>query len=161
MAHILVVEDDPDIRRLITAIMGAGDHRVEIAEDGQKALDALNRELPDLVVLDVMMPLMDGFMVLKQMRVNGLREFTRVLLLTARTAESDWVRGFKLGADGYLTKKREGRRTRYKIDPDLPLRDETQQDKAIGDLLGILGWKRHQRLKKQVAVAAGNKLPGF
>ncbi len=66
-----------------------------------------------------------------------------------------------LEADGYAAKKREGRRTRYKIDPDMPMRDETQQDKAIGDLLGILGWKRHQRLKKQVAVAAGNKLPGF
>jgi DNA-binding transcriptional ArsR family regulator len=66
-----------------------------------------------------------------------------------------------LEADGYVTKKREGRRTRYKIDPDLPLRDETQQDKAIGDLLGILGWKRRQRLKKQVAIPSGSKLPGF
>jgi hypothetical protein len=66
-----------------------------------------------------------------------------------------------LVADGYVTKKREGRRTKYKIDPDLPLRDETQQDKAIGDLLGILGWKRRQRRKKQVAVVAGEKLPGF
>ena len=66
-----------------------------------------------------------------------------------------------LVADGYVTKKREGRRTRYKIDPDMPLRDETQQDKAIGDLLGILGWKRRQRMKKQVTVSAGEKLPGF
>ena len=59
---------------------------------------------PDLVVLDVMMPKMDGFMVLKQMRVAGLRESTRVLLLTAKASESDWVRGYKLGADSYLTK---------------------------------------------------------
>ena len=66
-----------------------------------------------------------------------------------------------LEADGYLTKKREGRRTRYKIDPDLPLRDETQQDKAIGDLLGILGWKRRQRFKKKAPVPSGSKLPGF
>jgi DNA-binding transcriptional ArsR family regulator len=63
--------------------------------------------------------------------------------------------------DGYLTRKREGRRTRYKIDPELPLRDETQQDKLIGDLLGILGWKRRRHLKKQATVATGNKLPGF
>jgi DNA-binding transcriptional ArsR family regulator len=66
-----------------------------------------------------------------------------------------------LEADGYVTKKREGRRTKYKIDPDMPLRDETQQDKAIGDLLGILGWKRRKQMKKQVTVVAGNKLPGF
>ena len=67
-----------------------------------------------------------------------------------------------LEADGYLKKKREGRRTRYKIDPDLPLRDETQQDKAIGDLLGILGWKRRQQMKKKrVPPVPGTKLPGF
>jgi predicted ArsR family transcriptional regulator len=66
-----------------------------------------------------------------------------------------------LEADGYLTKKREGRRTRYKIDPDLPMRDETQQDKAIGDLLGILGWKRRKRMKEKTAAVTGNKLPGF
>jgi hypothetical protein len=66
-----------------------------------------------------------------------------------------------LEADGYVTKKREGRRTKYKIDPDMPLRDETQQDKAIGDLLGILGWKRRQRIKKKTAATAGEKLPGF
>jgi DNA-binding Lrp family transcriptional regulator len=66
-----------------------------------------------------------------------------------------------LEADGYVTKKREGRRTKYKIDPDMPLRDETQQDKAIGDLLGILGWKRRNKMKKKTAVVAGEKLPGF
>jgi len=49
-----------------------------------------------------------------------------------------------LEADGYVTKKREGRRIRYRVDPDLPLRSETQQDKAIGDLLEVLGWKRRK-----------------
>jgi DNA-binding transcriptional ArsR family regulator len=50
-----------------------------------------------------------------------------------------------LDTDGYVTKKREGRRIRYRVDPDLPLRSETQQDKAIGDLLEILGWKRRKK----------------
>ena len=49
-----------------------------------------------------------------------------------------------LEADGYVSKKKEGRRIKYRVDPDLPLRSETQQDKAIGDLLGILGWKRRR-----------------
>jgi predicted transcriptional regulator len=66
-----------------------------------------------------------------------------------------------LEADGYVTKKREGRRTRYKIDPDMPMREETQQNKAIGELLGTLGWKRRQRIKEKVAVAAGDKPPVF
>ncbi len=48
-----------------------------------------------------------------------------------------------LEADGYVSKKKEGRRIKYRVDADLPLRSETQQDKAIGDLLEILGWKRH------------------
>jgi DNA-binding Lrp family transcriptional regulator len=56
-----------------------------------------------------------------------------------------------LEADGYVTKKREGRRIKYRVDPDMPIRDETQQDKAIGDLLGILGWKRRKsRVKGEV-----------
>jgi hypothetical protein len=66
-----------------------------------------------------------------------------------------------LDSDGYVTKKREGRRTKYKIDPDMPLRDETQQDKAIGDLLGILGWKRRRRTSSKAGATADNKLPGF
>lgn len=56
-----------------------------------------------------------------------------------------------LETDGYVDKKKEGRRNRYKIDPDMPLRGETQQDKAIGDLLEILGWKRRRSMKTQVA----------
>ena len=104
MARILVVDDDPDIRRLVNTILSESDHIIQTAEDGEKALEIVQSQVPDLMILDVMMPLMDGFMVLKQMRVNGLRESTKVLMLTARTAEADWVRGFKLGADGYLTK---------------------------------------------------------
>jgi len=58
-----------------------------------------------------------------------------------------------LEIDGYVTKKREGRRIRYRVNPDLPLRSEAQQDKAIGDLLEVLGWKRRRsQVKKPVAV---------
>ncbi len=57
-----------------------------------------------------------------------------------------------LEADGYVTKKREGRRIKYSFDPDMPLRSETQQDKAIGDLLETLGWKRKSRARKAIAV---------
>lgn len=57
-----------------------------------------------------------------------------------------------LEADGYVTKKREGRRIRYKVDPDLPLRHEFHQNKAIGDLLEVLGWRRRRRRIKEEAV---------
>lgn len=61
-----------------------------------------------------------------------------------------------LEADGYVSKKKEGRRIRYGVDTDLPLRSETQQDKAIGDLLEVLGWKRRTRqTRKELAVRSG------
>ena len=104
MAHILIVDDNADIRRLIGTILSSTDHELSYAEDGEKAVEITKAKQPDLIILDVMMPKMDGFMVLKQMRVAGLREATKVLLLTAKSSESDWVRGYKLGADSYLTK---------------------------------------------------------
>ena len=58
-----------------------------------------------------------------------------------------------LEADEYITKKKEGRRIKYRVDPDMPLRSETQQDKAIGDLLEILGWKRRHKKKEEIPVS--------
>src|SRR5688572_9753014 len=104
MARILVVDDDPDIRRLLQVILVDEDHDVTCVNDGDAALESLSQEPPDLLVLDVMMPRKDGFMVLKEMRSTPARDTTKVLILTARTAEVDWVRGYKLGADQYLTK---------------------------------------------------------
>ena len=104
MARILIVDDNADIRRLIGTILSPSGHELLYAEDGEKALEIVKQSSPDLVVLDVMMPKMDGLMVLKQMRVAGLRDSTKVLMLTAKASESDWVRGYKLGADSYLTK---------------------------------------------------------
>jgi two-component system response regulator MprA len=104
MARILVVDDSPDIRRLLEVVLAEEGHMVSSATDGEDALEAMAKEPPDLVVLDIMMPKKDGFMVLKEVRSHGVRDATKVLVLTARTAEVDWLRGYKLGADQYLTK---------------------------------------------------------
>ncbi len=104
MARILVVDDDADIRRLLTSILVEDGHKVVVASDGEMALEVIRNEAPDLIVLDVMMPRVDGYMVLKQMKALGLRESSRVIMLTAKTSEHDWERGYKLGADHYLTK---------------------------------------------------------
>ena len=104
MARILVVDDSPDIRRLLDVILAEEGHTVTCVPDGDSALEAMNVDPPDLMLLDIMMPKKDGFMVLKEMRSQGVRESTKVLVLTARTAEVDWLRGYKLGADQYLTK---------------------------------------------------------
>ena len=104
MARILIVDDDAETTRLISTILLDEGHKIVSAPDGEKALEMLAVEAPDLMVLDIMMPKMDGYGVLKGMRAAGMRESTKVLILTARTSEADWVRGYKLGADHYLTK---------------------------------------------------------
>ena len=104
MAQILVVDDDPDIRRLLSVLLEGEGHKVISAPDGERALELISSEGPDLILLDVMMPKKDGYTVLREMKASGVRESTKVLVLTARAAESDWLRGYKLGADQYLTK---------------------------------------------------------
>jgi DNA-binding Lrp family transcriptional regulator len=74
-------------------------------------------------------------------RITG-REISQTIGITEKATRNIIA---DLEAAGYVTKKREGRRLRYSIDPDLPLRSETQQDMAIGDLLEVLGWKRRRR----------------
>jgi DNA-binding response OmpR family regulator len=104
MARILVVDDNGDIRELIGTVLSTTEHELSYAEDGEKGLELIKKTSPDLVILDVMMPKMDGYMVLKQMRVAGLRDSTKVLMISAKGSESEWVRGYKLGADAYITK---------------------------------------------------------
>ncbi len=104
MARILVVDDSPEMRHLLTSILVEEGHKVVVAPDGQKALDMVVADPPDIMVLDIMMPAMDGYMVLKELRATGIRDTTKILILTAKTSEHDWVRGYKLGADQYLTK---------------------------------------------------------
>ena len=104
MARILVVDDNDDVRQLIASVLAAEGHKVNLAASGKSALDSLRLDTPDLMILDIMMPDMDGFTVLKRMTEEGFKKRTRVLVLTAKTAEADWIKGYRLGADHYLTK---------------------------------------------------------
>jgi len=104
VAEILVVDDDPDIRMLIRLTLESYGYSVREAGDGLQALDALNEHAPDAMVLDVMMPNMDGYGVLRTMRQREMAPQTKVLMLTCKTEERDFVRGWELGADDYRTK---------------------------------------------------------
>jgi two-component system OmpR family response regulator len=104
MADVLVVDDDPDIRGLLAFTLEDEGHRVRVAGDGEAALAAIAEQAPDCMVLDLMMPGLDGFAVLRTKRQQGLAPDTRVLILTCKTAERDYVRGWELGADEYVTK---------------------------------------------------------
>ncbi|TAK73754.1 MAG: response regulator transcription factor [Dehalococcoidia bacterium] len=100
--HILVAEDDQRLARVIERVLTEEGHRVDLAFDGEDALALGSEGTFDVAVLDVMMPGLDGFEVLAELRRRGVG--TPVLLLTARGEVEDRVRGLDLGADDYLTK---------------------------------------------------------
>ena len=99
--RILVVDDDPLILRLVRTNLDRAGYRVLTAVDGQQALDTAASELPDLVILDLMLPKMDGYEVCRRIREFSL---VPVVMLTARGEQVDKLRGFEMGADDYLTK---------------------------------------------------------
>jgi DNA-binding response OmpR family regulator len=99
---VLLVEDDPRIARVVERALTDVGHRVEVARDGLSGLTSAERGSHDLLVLDVMLPEMDGIEVAKELRRQRMR--TPILMLTARDAVPDRVRGLDAGADDYLTK---------------------------------------------------------
>jgi two-component system response regulator MprA len=102
MAHILVVDDEPAVRRALERALRLDAYEVELAADGREALDCLAERPADAVILDVMMPGVDGIEVCRRMRAAGDR--TPVLMLTARDAIDDRVQGLDVGADDYMVK---------------------------------------------------------
>lgn len=104
MARILVAEDDPKQAELIRRYAAAEGHDVTVVSDGRAAVDEVRRWRPDLVVLDVMMPVLDGLDVCRILRGVPETESVPILMLTARASEEDLLHGLDLGADDYLTK---------------------------------------------------------
>ena len=100
--RILVVDDEPAVREAIDRALRLDGYRTELAPDGRAALNAIAAAPPDAVVLDVLMPEVDGLEVCRRLRAAGDR--TPVLVLTARDAVADRVRGLDAGADDYLVK---------------------------------------------------------
>jgi len=99
---VLVVDDEEHITEMLAMGLGFNGFEVERAASGRAALDAIEKRRPDLVVLDVMLPDLDGFEVVKRMRAEGIR--IPVVFLTARDATEDKIRGLTLGGDDYVTK---------------------------------------------------------
>ena len=102
MKRVLLVEDNPDLAFGLRNNLEIEGYAVEVAEDGTTGLTRVRATEPDLVILDLMLPGMDGYRVLRALREDGLD--MPVLILTARGEEADKVLGFRLGADDYVTK---------------------------------------------------------
>jgi DNA-binding response OmpR family regulator len=102
--RILIVDDEPNIVISLEFLMKREGFEAEIAVDGEAALEAVARSKPDLVVLDVMLPRLDGFEVCRRIRADPDSRSVKVLMLTARGRETEVARGLALGADAYVTK---------------------------------------------------------
>lgn len=101
---ILIADDEPNIVISLEYLLKREGYTVVVARDGQEALDAIARERPDLVLLDVMMPKKTGFEVCQEVRANETLQATRILMLTAKGRDTDVAKGTALGADAYMTK---------------------------------------------------------
>ena len=101
---VLVADDDEDILQLVSFRLERAGYTVVTAADGQQALAAAREHHPDLAVLDVMMPGLNGYEVTRQLRADAATAQIPVILLTARVQEADVSRGFEAGADDYLRK---------------------------------------------------------
>ena len=102
--RVLVVEDEPDIAALVAYQLTREGFRVETTGSGTEALDAVGREIPDLVVLDRMLPGLSGDDVLQHLKADPATSHVPVLMLTAKREQEDRIEGLELGADDYLTK---------------------------------------------------------
>lgn len=103
-AHVLLVDDEQDILELLGYNLEQDGYEVSTARDGMGALKVAERVRPDLIVLDIMMPGIDGIEVCERLRQNAHLRLTPILMLTARTEEEDEIEGLKSGADDYVPK---------------------------------------------------------
>jgi len=102
--RILVVEDDPDISNMLQLYFRSLEYEVHVAPRGQDALEATRQLLPNVIVLDIMLPDIDGYEVCRQLRTNLRTSHIPILFLTQKDERSDKIHGLELGADDYITK---------------------------------------------------------
>jgi DNA-binding response OmpR family regulator len=101
---VLIADDEPNIVISLEFLLEQDGYRVLLARDGHEALEAIEREVPDLVLLDVMLPRLSGYDVCQRIRQNPALAKVRVIMLTARGREVEVTKGLALGADAYVTK---------------------------------------------------------
>ncbi|MBE7002477.1 MAG: response regulator transcription factor [Ruminococcaceae bacterium] len=135
---VLIVEDDPNIRELLQMYLEKDGYAVTLAADGGQGMDKFRAIKPDLVLLDVMMPVMDGWAVCKAIRAEGN---TPVIMLTAKGETDDKVTGLKAGADDYITKPFEMKELLARVEAVLRRSDrcgeETKARRLVFDRLVI------------------------
>ncbi len=131
---ILLVDDEPSIIQLARLYLEREGFRIQFVNDGEAALEAVARDRPELVVLDVMLPKLDGFEVCRRLRASN--SSTAILMLTARDEDIDKILGLELGADDYLTKPFNPRELVARVKAILRRGEHKQLDDAVPIHLG-------------------------
>ncbi|MCW3467294.1 response regulator [Chitinophaga nivalis] len=173
MQTILLIEDNTDIRENMAEILELANYRVITASNGKEGVALALDALPDLIVCDIMMPVLDGYGVLHMLHKNKALQGTPFIFLTARAERADIRRGMELGADDYITKPFEGTELLSAIESRLKRCAEIKQENITGlpgldmllsnasghDLLADLKENRHVNhyQKKQNIYMAGNR----
>jgi DNA-binding response OmpR family regulator len=137
---ILLVDDEATIRRLMVMLLKRGGHQVIEAASGQEAINLAPRERPDLILLDIMMPAMDGFETLSRLRTMPNVAETPVIFLSAKAEVTDRVEGLRLGADDYLVKPADPEELLARIDAVM-MRTRRQYRRPRGNVFGFVGCK--------------------
>jgi DNA-binding response OmpR family regulator len=147
MNKLLVVEDEDDIRELIAFNLEMSNFEVLKAKSGEEAIQIAEKEIPDTIILDVMLPGIDGFEVCRYLKKNVSTKEIPVIMLTARSEDSDVVTGLELGADDYITKPFSPRILIARVHAAVRRRSETGETKTprqikVHDIL--IDFPRHE-----------------
>jgi phosphoserine phosphatase RsbU/P len=143
-ARILVVDDEVDISTILTVTLRRAGYEVASAADGLEAVEAIQRQAPDLILLDVMMPRADGLETLQRIRQHPPTAHVPVIMLTARAGIADKMRGFERGADDYVAKPFEPAEVVARV---AALLKRSAQARVVSPLLSVLGdWFTAERM---------------
>ena len=154
MAHILIIEDEPELAQGLRDNLEFENHQVAHAENGTDGLALVRKQPPDLVLLDIMLPDIEGFEVCRRLRESGYT--LPIIILSARSQEIDKVRGLELGADDYITKPFGLRELLARIHAALRRVDQAPAPRATNEF--SIG-ERKIDLTRQKVISAGGEAP--
>lgn len=130
---ILLADDEKDLSKAIGTILTYSNYDVDIVSNGKEALDKVNNKIYDLIILDIMMPVMDGIQALKEIRKNNIK--IPVILLTAKSQVDDKVEGLDSGANDYLTKPFDKKELLARIRALTRIKEENEEKYEIGNII--------------------------